>query len=99
MLKDDQLSILVKERGAILRFGNKEMRMDLCKKPLLDGIDKIVSDLSKIKNIKVKMKQATFSVTRQVVATVNTLAWQLGVKVNGEKQIKAVYDKEPNITV
>ena len=83
----------------MVRFGEKETTIELGKKPILVTIGRVVKNISKVRAIKVEMQGATFSGTRQVIATVNTLAWVLGIKVNGKKQMSAKYDKEPNITM
>lgn len=93
-----KLVINVQGRTAIIQFSGKNVAINLCENSLLRGIDKVARDMKQISGIQVFMHDVSFSVTRQVVALVNTLAWQLGIKVNGKKQINAEYSKEPNIT-
>lgn len=97
-MKSNDLIINVEGKDALVEFGNKKARIFLYKKPLLRGIDKVARDVKQVSAIQVSMRDASFSITRQVVAMVNTLAWVLKIKVNGKKQIKAEYSKEPNIT-
>ena len=98
-LKIEKLLISVESEQAFIRQGQRKTQLQLRQQPLLAGIEKVVKDLRGIKAIEVKIRGATFSGTRQVIATVNTLAWALGIKVNGKKQMSAKYSAEPNITV
>ena len=91
-----QLYIKIQGREGMVRFGEKKIKIGLDKKPILWSIDGVVKN---IKAIQVDIQGATFSETRQVIATVNTLAWVLDIKVNGKKQMNATYSAEPNITV
>ena len=96
---ESTLSIIIKGREGMVRFGKKEVKIWLDKKPLLASIGRVIKDLSRVQAIQVDMHEATFSGTRQVVSMVNTLAWALGVKVNGKKQMTAKYSAEPHITM
>ncbi len=98
-MKNEDLLIIVQGRAVLVRYGEKEARGGLDKKPLLWSIGRVVRDVREVRAITVDMQSATFSGTRQVIATVNTLAWVLGIKVNGKKQLSAKYDREPNITI
>ncbi len=98
-MKNKDLLIIVQGRTVCVRYGEKKARGGLDKKPLLWSIGKVVRDVCEVQAIKVEMHGATFSGTRQVIATVNTIAWALGIKVNGKKQMSAKYDREPNITM
>ena len=93
------ISLKIHGREGEVRYDGKMEKVWLDKKPLLWSIGKVVADMRKVHGIKVELKEATFSGTRQVIATVNTLAWVLGIKVNGKKQMSAKYDREPNITM
>ena len=97
-IRNSQLVIDVQEKNALVQCGAQQAVFDLYKKPLLRGIAKVVANPRQIKAITVRLHNATFSTTRQITAVVNTLAWQLGVKVNGQRQMKATYSGEPNIT-
>lgn len=92
------LMMRIQGREGEVRYGERKEKVRLDKKPILWSIGRVVSDISKVKAMQVEMQGATFSGTRQVIATVNTLAWALGIKVNGKKQLKATYSAEPNIT-
>ena len=93
------LFVKVHGREGEVRYGGKKVKVGLSKNPLLWAIGKVVRDVREVQTIKVDIQSATFSGTRQVIATVNTLAWVLGIKVNGKKQMSAKYSAEPNITV
>lgn len=93
------LMIEVDNGVAVVRCRGCRARVELKNQSLLWGIAKLVQDPPMIKGIEVRITKATFSATRQVVAVVNTLAWQLGVHVNGKKQIRAEYSGAPNITM
>ncbi len=93
-----QLVIEVEDKQAVVLYGHKRAKVQLRKKPLLAGIAKVVGRSSEIQGLEVEIKNATFSTTRQVVAQINTLAWGLGLKVNGQRQLQAKYSGEPNIT-
>lgn len=92
------LYITIQGRGGVVQYDGKEENVWLDKKPFLAGVARVAVDPRRIKAIEVRMGSATFSTTRQIVAVVNTLAWQLGVKVNGKRQIKAAYSGQPHIT-
>mgnify|MGYP001577401819 CR=1 FL=1 len=97
-IRNSKLVIDVQEKSAMMQCGEQQAVFDLHKKPLLRGIAKVVANPRQITAIAVRLHNATFSTTRQIVVIVNTLAWQLGVKVNGQRQMKATYSGEPNIT-
>lgn len=94
-----ELYIIIQGRDGEVKYGGKKLKIALDKKPLLWSIGRVVRDISKVQGIRVEMQGASFSGTRQVIATVNTLAWALGIKVNEKKQMSAKYDREPNITI
>ncbi|GEM_PF-6655765 len=93
------LSVKIEGREGEVRYGKKKEKIWLDKKPILWSIGRVVRDMREVRAIKVDMQGTTFSGTRQVIATVNTIAWALGIKVNGKKQMSAEYDREPNITI
>ncbi|MBI2551771.1 hypothetical protein HYW17_00515 [Candidatus Uhrbacteria bacterium] len=97
-LRMKELSIQVDGETASVRYGRKKTIVQLKKRPLLRGIAEVVDNAPRISSIAVRIASATFSGTRQVIATVNTLARGLGIKVNGKKQMNATYSAEPNIT-
>ena len=94
-----QLDVVVDGYSATVSCGRRKNTMQLKKQPLLLGIIRAMRNTRTIKGIEVRIINSTFSTTRQVVATVNTLAWVWGVKVNGKRQISARYDHAPNITM
>lgn len=96
--KIQNLVIEVDGGVAVVRYRKRNVQAGLKQQQLLAGIGKVVKNPRAIKGIEVSIKEATFSTTRQVVAVVNTLAWQLGVKVNGHRQLRAIYSGQPNIT-
>lgn len=95
---ESELYISISGREGEVKYGGKKAKVALDKKPLLWSIERVARDVREVRAIRVEMQGATFSGTRQVIATVNTLAWALGIKVNGKKQMSAKYSAEPNIT-
>ncbi|MDO8505214.1 MAG: hypothetical protein Q7S48_01375 [bacterium] len=93
------LCITVQGRVGEVEYEGKKEKVELDKKPILWSIGRVVRDISQVKGITLAMEGTTFSGVRQIVATVNTIVWVLGVKVNGKKQLKALYSAEPNITI
>ena len=91
------LLIEIYGREGVVVFGKKKATVALNRQPILAVISELVPRLKEIGAIALQIKGATFSGTRQVMATVNTLAWVLGVKVNGKKQMRAKYSGEPNV--
>lgn len=98
-MKNKLLNISISNKDAVAEFRGKSLNGNLYNSSILEIIDKVVGDINKVSGIKVEFANAPFSITRQVVTTVNTIAWALGIKVNGKKRIKAEYDREPNITL
>ena len=96
---ESTLYITVQGCASEVRYGKKKEKIQLGKKPILWSIGRVVADMRRVQAIRVEMQGTTFSGTRQVIATVNTIAWALGIKVNGKKQMSAEYDREPNITM
>lgn len=94
-----QLYIEIEGRDGRVKFSGKSVEIALDQKPILWSIGRVVKDMRQVGEISLKMVGATFSGTRQVIATVNTLVWVLGIKVNGKKQLTAKYDREPHITM
>ena len=92
------ISLKIQGRQGEVEFGGKMAKIGLDKKPILWSIERVVKDISKIEGISLTMEGMTFSGVRQMVASVNTLAWVLRIKVNGKNQLKAEYSAEPNIT-
>ncbi|MBI4135108.1 hypothetical protein HY477_00005 [Candidatus Uhrbacteria bacterium] len=83
---------------AFIRYGQQQIKLALREKSLVWGIAELVDSARRIKGIAVKIENATFSTTRQVVTAVNTLAWVLGIKVSGKNQLTPKYSGKPNIT-
>lgn len=83
---------------AVVEHGGRKARVLLRVRPLLRGVERVVHDPRQIEAIAVRLQEVTFSTARMVTAVVNTLAWQLGVKVNGKRRMPAQYSREPNIT-
>lgn len=92
------LYISVQGRVGEVKYGGKKETIGFDRRPLLWSIGRVLKDSSKPKSIMLKQEGMTFSGVRQVVATLNTLAWVLGITINGKKQLKAEYSAEPNIT-
>ena len=95
----EMLLITIIGREGVVVFGKKKVAVALGKKSLLSTISRVVRNVVEIQAIRVEISEASFSGTRQVIATVNALAWALGVRVNGTRQMKATYYAEPNITL
>jgi len=95
----NELCVEVIGKEAEVRFGKRTKRVRLDKIPLLWAISKVALKRRAIQSISVNMREATFSGVRQVIATVNALAWGLGIKVNDKRQMSAKYSGEPNITL
>ena len=93
------LLIKIKGREGVVVFGKKKAVVALDKQALLSAISRVVGNVAEIKEIHVEISEASFSGTRQVIATVNAMAWALGIKVNGARQMKAAYYAEPHITM
>jgi len=93
------LYITIQSREAVVQYGKKKVKAGLDKKSLISVIEKVVRDIRGVQDIIFRMEGMTFSGTRQVIVTVNTIAWALGIKVNGKKQLSAKYSAEPNITM
>ena len=98
-MKKDKLYINVDVQEAVVQCGRKQAAVRLDKKPLLWAISKIAPKPRAIQSISVNVREATFSGTRQVIATVNALAWGLGIKTNGKRQMSAKYSGEPHINL
>lgn len=98
-IPNSKLVIEVQGRRAVVKWDERRVMVKLEEQPLLSAIAKLVKEPWKVSGIVATIsKDATFSTTRQVVAVVNTMAWQLRVKINGEKQMNARYSGKPNIT-
>lgn len=93
------LHVSVSGKQAQVRYGLREHTFALDREPVLSAISKLVEDRFALAAIEVELVEASFSTVRQVVAVVNTLAWTLGVTVNGKHQLIARYNRKPNITV
>lgn len=92
------LAIQVLGSEAAIAWGNTHRKFRLDKKPFLWEISRIVGDPLHIENIRLGIKDARFSDTRQVVTVVNVFAWVSGAKINRKLRVHAHYTKPPNIT-
>ncbi|KKU13542.1 MAG: hypothetical protein UX17_C0014G0003 [Parcubacteria group bacterium GW2011_GWC2_45_7] len=92
------LQIVIKNKRALLKSGVKKIEFNLDEKPLLWGIAKMLRRLRDLQGLSVDMEETSFSGTREAVAVVNTIAWALKIKVNGQAQLRPTYQREPNIT-
>ena len=92
------LYINVQGKAGEVEYGGKKETIGFDKQPLLWSIGRVIKDFSKLNGVILKQEGMTFSGVRQVVVTLNTLAWILGITINGKKQLKATYSGEPNIT-
>ncbi len=109
--KSTKIEICLEKDGQVVArsvFGAKYMQAE----KLLPGIEKLLKKksllLSDLKKIKVENRGGSFTAVRIGVVTANTLAYTLGIAVNGMDDSKKKkgkinivipsYDREPNIT-
>ena len=94
-----ELSVSVEGDTARLAFGKKSVELPAKGRGMLVAVAALVKQPQAISSLHVEVKNTSFSTTRQLLTMLNVLAAQLGITVNGKKQLSPQYDREPNITM